>query len=128
MLTIADFISAHGAGYPFLEILKQDFCIFIQRPASSTVKVIDLLMHICSSKGEARRLIQGNGVSIDEGWRERAHDAMSYCKKHNLPIVQTGITDEPYKSADPNWTIDITFEDWVDVKIGKKTFKRIVFV
>lgn len=104
--TLADFLQKYnlaeldGSVWDFY-IKQVGNIIFIEKPETDTYNVIELLVNseICKSKGEVRRLIQGNGISVDNE-----------------------------KSTDINWAVDIKFEDWVDIKVGKKNYYRVFFV
>ena len=58
-------------------------------------------LKIIESKSQVKRLIEQNGITIDEGWE---------CEQ---------------KPKDINCTVDLTIDDFFDVKIGKKKHFRI---
>lgn len=81
---------------------KGDCCKFI-KIETDTPKIVDVIteLRIVESKSQARRLIEQNGITIDEGWE---------CEQ---------------KPKDINCMVDLTIDDFFDIKIGKKKHFRI---
>jgi tyrosyl-tRNA synthetase len=81
---------------------KNGCCKFLKIETDNP-KIIDILteLKIIESKSQVKRLIEQNGITIDEGWE---------CEQ---------------KPKDINCTVDLTLDDFFDVKIGKKKHFRI---
>lgn len=81
---------------------KKGCCKFVKTDTDYP-KIIDVLVEvgIVESKSQCRRLIEQNGITIDEGWE---------CEQ---------------KPIDTNCTVDLSVDDFFDVRIGKKKVFRI---
>lgn len=81
---------------------KKGCCKFVKIDTDYP-KIIDVLVEvgIVESKSQCRRLIEQNGITIDESWE---------CEQ---------------KPTDINCIVDLSIDDFFDVRIGKKKHFRI---
>jgi tyrosyl-tRNA synthetase len=81
---------------------KKGCCKFVKIDTDYP-KIIDVLVEvgIVESKNQCRRLIEQNGITIDESWE---------CEQ---------------KPTDINCIVDLSIDDFFDVRIGKKKHFRI---